>query len=336
MRLALERVLGGRDLREEEAGDLLRTLADGEAPPALVGALLAGLRVKGEAAAELRGFARAMRELARKPAIPPDPGIVDTAGTGGDGSRSINLSTGSALLAAACGCPVVKHGNRSVSSQAGSADVLEALGLAIPMHEAEAGRCLADTGFTFLYAPYYHPAMKALAPVRRALGVRTIFNLLGPIINPARPAYQLVGAYSESAARLLAATLEGMEMERAFVVHGAGGWDEPTPVGPFLLLDVRPGRTEERVVDPEAYGIPPCRPGELRGGDAADNASCLRAVFEGRRGAQRDALVLGAALVLQLTGAAAAAKDAVAAACAAIDEGRAARLLDMLRERPHA
>jgi len=203
----LERVLEGRHLTEPEAHGLMHALAEDAYPQALAGALLAGLRAKGETAEEIRGFAAAMRELARDPGIPPGAPTVDTVGTGGDGSGSLNLSTGTGLLAAACGARVVKHGNRSVSSRCGSADVLETLGLGLPLDEATAVACLEATGFTFLFAPYYHPAMKAIAPIRAAMGVRTVFNLLGPLANPAAPPYHLIGAFSEEAAKLMAATL---------------------------------------------------------------------------------------------------------------------------------
>ncbi len=192
----LERVLAGESLDEPTAAALVTTMGTGELPPALAGALLVALRAKGETAAEIRGFARGMRELALKPNIAPGP-YVDIVGTGGDGSHSLNLSTGSALLAAACGVPVVKHGNRSVSSRCGSADVLGALGLPIPLDERAAGECLARVGFTFLFAPHYHPAMKHIAPVRQALGVRTVFNILGPLVNPAAPPYHVIGAFSD-------------------------------------------------------------------------------------------------------------------------------------------
>src|SRR6202021_3687883 len=181
------------------------------------------------------------------------------------------------LLPPACGVPVVKHGNRSVSSRSGSADVLEALGPAIPADAEPAPACLEATGFPFLYAPHYHPATKALAPIRAALGVRTVFNILGPLVNPAQPPLHLVGAFSLEVARLIADTFQGLPIERAFVVHGAGGWDEPTPVGPFTLFDVRPGRGEGRVRAPAEYGLAPCGVSDLAGGDAGHNARALEA-----------------------------------------------------------
>ena len=335
MSALLERVLGGRHLEEAEASDLIVRLCDESAPPALSGALLAGLRAKGETPEEIRGCASAMRALALRPRIPGGAPLLDIVGTGGDGSGSLNLSTGSALLAAACGLQVAKHGNRSVSSRCGSADVVEALGMRMDLDEASAGACLARTGFTFLFAPRFHPAMRAISPVRRALGVRTIFNLLGPVTNPAAPAHLVVGAYSEAAAELLAHTLAGMEVERAYVVHGAGGWDEATPIGPFTLHDARPGRVVTEVRDPAAYGVPSCAPADLAGAGPRENAESLRHALGGEPGAHRDALVLGAALALQVTGRVGPPRDAAEAAAAALDDGRAARLLEALVETSH-
>ena len=196
-RETLDHLLERRDLDEGQAGRLLELLTSDELAPAMAGALLAALRAKGVTPAEVRGFAGAMRGLARTPDLPEAPDAIDIVGTGGDASGSLNLSTGAALLAAACGLPVIKHGNRSVSSRSGSADLIEQLGLALPLDERAAARCFDATGFTFLFAPYFHPAMKALAPTRAALGVRTVFNLLGPLTNPAAPRYRLIGAYDE-------------------------------------------------------------------------------------------------------------------------------------------
>ncbi|MCL4169306.1 UNVERIFIED_CONTAM: hypothetical protein GTU68_060546, partial [Idotea baltica] len=276
-------------------------LAEGDLQPALAGALLAGLRAKGETANEIRGFAMAMRELALHPTIPDGAPMVDTVGTGGDGSGSLNLSTGTGLLAAACGSRVVKHGNRSVSSRSGSADMLECLGMPLPLHENEAVACLQATGFTFLFAPAYHPAMKAVVPIRGALSVRTVFNVLGPLTNPAAPPFQLIGAYSKETAKLMADTLSGMPLERAFVVHGEPGWDEATPAGDFWLYDVRPGKVTESRRSPEDYGLQRCQPKDLEGGDADFNASELQRVFSGEdQGAHRDALLMGTSLVLEV------------------------------------
>jgi anthranilate phosphoribosyltransferase len=329
----LERLLRRQDLAEADAARLLRALTDEALPPALAGAVLAALRTKGETAAEVRGFAGAMRQLARPVTLPAGVPAADVVGTGGDNSGSFNISTGAALLAAACGVPVVKHGNRSVSSKSGSADVLEAIGVPLARDADEALASLHGCGFAFLFAPNFHPAMKAVAPVRRALGARTVFNLLGPLTNPAAPPFALVGAFDVAAARLMADALAGLPVERCFVVHGEPGWDEATPVGPFTLFDVRPGAVRRQRRDPARYGIAPCRPEDLAGGDATANARALEAVLRGAdRGPHRDALLLGAGLVLELTGRARGLRRGIAKAGRAIDSGAAAAVLDRLRE----
>ncbi len=328
----LERLLEGLDLTQAQAEELLGLLTDGATPPALIGAVLAALRAKGAVADEVRGFAEAMRRLARQPALPAGVRAIDIVGTGGDRSGSLNISTGTALLTAACGLPVIKHGNRSVSSRAGSADVLEALGLPMPLDERASGACLAECGFTFLFAPHYHAATQAVAAARRALGVRTVFNILGPLTNPAQPPLGLIGAFSLPVAELMADSLAGMRIERAFVIHGAEGWDEPTPVGPFTLFDVQPGRVRREVRQPEDYGLPRCPTSALAGGDALHNAEALRAVLTGEaHGAHRDCLLLGAALALEVAGQASSPREALQRAAQAIDEGAAARVLTGLR-----
>ena len=328
----LDGLLDGESLAEAQAYDLMYKLAEGDLPAALAGALLAGLRAKGETADEIRGFATAMRELAVHPLIPDGAPTVDTVGTGGDGSGSLNLSTGTGLLAAACGSRVVKHGNRSVSSRSGSADMLECLGMPLPLDEEQAVACLQDTGFTFLFAPAYHPAMTAIMPSRGALSGRTVFNVLGPLTNPAAPPFQLIGAYSKEVARLMADTLAGMPLERAFVVHGEPGWDEATPAGDFLLFDVRPGSVTETTRSPSDYELAECSPEALAGGDAEHNARELVRVFTGDdKGAHRDALLMGTSLMLEVQGAASDPVDGVRQAAAAIDDGRAADFLAGLK-----
>ena len=319
----LDRLLDGNDLEESQAYELMQQFAAGDLDPAFA---------KGETADEIRGFARAMRELAVHPDIPEGAPTVDTVGTGGDGSGSLNLSTGTGLLAAACGSRVVKHGNRSVSSKSGSADMLECLGMPLPLHEKEAVDCLQATSFTFLFAPAYHPAMKAVMPVRGAMGVRTVFNILGPLTNPASTPYQLIGAYSRDMAHLMADALAGLPIERAFVVHGEPGWDEATPAGEFWLYDVTPGNVVETKRGPEDYGLDRCMPEDLAGGDAEHNAGELRRVFTGEdKGAHRAALLMGASLVFEVQGVAANPKEGVEQAAAAIDDGRAEALLGKLR-----
>jgi anthranilate phosphoribosyltransferase len=329
----LDDLLNGESLTEQQAYELMQKLAEGDMPPALAGALLAGLRAKGETPDEIRGFATAMRDLAVHPSIPDGAPTVDTVGTGGDASGSLNLSTGTGLLAAACGARVVKHGNRSVSSRSGSADVLECLGMPLPLHEKEAVACLEATNFTFLFAPAYHPAMKAIMPVRGAMAVRTVFNMLGPLANPAAPPFQLIGAWSYDAAKLMAETLAGMSIERAFVVHGEPGWDEATPVGKFALFDAVPGKVSETTRAPEDYGLRRCTAEELAGGDAEHNAAELRRVFRGEdKGAHRDALLMGTSLVLEVAGSARNAMQGVEMAAAALDGGKAADFLQRLKK----
>ena len=329
----LDRLAQRRDLTETEAAALLHSLTAAELAPAMAGALLAALRVKGVTAAEVRGFAGAMRALARKPALPAGLDAIDIVGTGGDASGSLNLSTGAALLAAACGLPVVKHGNRSVSSRSGSADLLEQLGFTLPLDETRAARCFAATGFTFLFAPYFHPAMKTLAPIRAALGIRTVFNLLGPLTNPAAPRFRLIGAYDAPTAELMAGTLAGMDIERAWVVHGAAGWDEATPIGPFLAFDVTRGAIRRCEIDPQEFGLVPCGPSDLAGSDAAANLRALLEVFAGRdRGAHCSALTLQCGLALFIAGRAATITMGIDAARSALDSGRAQQWLQRLRQ----
>ena len=332
----LDSLLQGENLREAEAEGLLRLLADESLPPAVAGALLAALRAKGETPEEVRGFARAMRGLARRFDLPAGAGAADSVGTGGDGSGSFNLSTGAALVAAACGVPIVKHGNRSVSSKSGSADVLEALGIQLPADDQGAHRMLEATGFTFLFAPNFHPAMKAIAPVRRALGVRTVFNILGPLTNPAAPPFGVVGAFDVPRAKLMAEALSGLPIARYFVVHGEPGWDEPTPVGPFVLFDVRPGIVRRQRRDPADYGLARCRPEDLAGADGSVNARALEAVLTGTdNGPHRDALLLGAGLLLELTSRARGLGRGIDKARSALESGAGARLLERLRHWGH-
>jgi len=331
VRDTLDILLEGTDLTADQADDLVGELTSGEHQPALVGALLAALRAKGESPEEVRGLARGMRRLARAPEL-DGTGAVDVVGTGGDGSGSLNLSTGAALLTAAAGVRVVKHGNRSMSSQSGSADVLEQLGVPMPMDETAAGEFFKRHGFTFLFAPYYHPAMGAVVPIRKALGVRTVFNLLGPLTNPGSPDYAVIGAWSLPTARLMAEALAGSEMKRAFVCHGSNGWDEPTQLAPFHLLDVREGRVAESEIDPADYGLEACPPSALAGGTPEANAASLNDALRSQAGPHRDALVLGAALALQVSGHAGTLEEGIAAASEAIDDGRAAGLLEAIGE----
>ena len=331
----LNRVLDGSSLSEEESYKLMIAMANESISPILSGALLAGLRAKGETADEIRGFAKAMRFLAIQPEIPLHEPIVDTVGTGGDSSGSLNLSTGTGLLAAACGIKVVKHGNRSVSSKCGSADMLEHIGMQFPQDKKSALDTLNKIGFTFLFSPAFHPAMKAVMPVRNTLAVRTVFNMLGPLSNPAAPPFQLIGAFSENAAKLMAETLTGMPIKKAFVVHGAEGWDEATPIGEFLMYEVTPGNLKKHIRHPNDFGLPVCQPESLLGDDAIYNAKELERVFTGQdKGPHRDALVMGVSLIMELIGKTSNPKEGVSIATEVIDSGNAAKYLNNFKE-PH-
>ncbi|MEC9375226.1 MAG: anthranilate phosphoribosyltransferase [Pseudomonadota bacterium] len=329
----LEGLLSGESLSAETAKNLMYSLAEGVLEPAASGALLAALRAKGETAEEIRGFADAMRDLALTFDSSDDFPAADSVGTGGDGSGSFNLSTGCALLAAACDIPIIKHGNRSVSSQSGSADVLEALGIIISPDPEIAYQCLTHTNFTFLFAQIFHPAMKKIAPIRSAMGVRTIFNILGPLTNPASPPFGLYGAYSAEMAKLMAESLAGMKhVKRAFVVHGENGWDEATPLGRFILFDVRGGHVHQEQRDPRDFGLPRCKPEELAGGNAIENAKSLESVLNGREyGAHRNSLLLGTGLLMEVTGRTRTLEDGIEAAGKIIDSGEPKKLLKQLR-----
>jgi anthranilate phosphoribosyltransferase len=331
LRDSLEQMLERQNLSEAQASELMIALADTSVAPAMAGALLAAMRTKGVTAEEVRGFAKSMRKLARRPVLSNGSPLVDMVGTGGDGSGSFNLSSGAALLVAAMGIRVAKHGTSSVSSRSGSADVIRALGLELPLDEIAAGECLDATGFTFFFAPHYHPAMKVLMPVRQAMGVRTVFNILGPLSNPAEPPFHLIGAYDVNIAHLMAETLSGLPIERTYVVHGEPGWDEATPVGPFTLFDVRPGKVVRSTRSAEEFALPRCSAEELKGGDAAYNAEHLKAVLEGRqRGAHRNAIILQAALVLELLDKVSSPIDAARMAEDAIESGAGRKMLERL------
>ncbi len=328
MRAIVGKLLAGEILTGDEATDLVAYLTTPDLDPAVAAASLAALRIRGETAGEVRAFAEGLQDRAVRPEIEDVSRAVDVVGTGGDSSGSLNLSTGAALLAAASGAQVVKHGNRSVSSRSGSFDVLVSLGLDVPWDPSRAGAVFEEVGFTYLFAPSFHPAMKSVAPVRQAMGARTIFNLVGPLANPARAPHLVVGAFSGETARMMAETLSGMDIERAFVVYGEPGWDEPTPVGPYLLLDVTPGEVRETSEDPASFGIARCSPDDLMGGDPGENAEAIRRVFDGESGPHRDALILGAALALRVTGSTP--DGALETVTSALDDGSASALLDRL------
>ena len=335
MNHSLEHLLGqlmnGESLSEEQSETLMTALAAGSVEPALAGALLVALRMKGESAEEVRGFANGMRRVATEVKLDDSLELIDIVGTGGDGSQSFNISTGSALLSAACGLNVAKHGNRSVSSKSGSADLLEFLGYRFPTGADAVKAEIRENGFSFLFAPNFHPAMKHIAPIRQALKIRTVFNILGPLTNPAKPSFYLLGAFSSEMASLMASSLSGMDIKRAFVVHGLNGWDEPTPASKFELFDVRENTIIHKIIDPEEHGIKTCTENELKGGTSEVNADSLVKVFEGKdNGAHEDALVLNAALALQVSGKVDELTDGIETARETIMNGKAKEFLSRL------
>ncbi len=328
----IERLRRHEDLSEAQAAAAMSTIMRGEAAPAQIAGLLIGLAMKGERPAELVGLATAMREHAV--GLPGARGaVIDTCGTGGDRSGSFNISTAAALVVAACGVPVAKHGNRSVSSKCGSADVLQALGVRIDMDPAIASTCLTDAGMTFLFAPVFHPAMRHAAQARKELGVRTAFNLLGPLTNPARPSRQVVGVPRPELTELLARTLLALGTERAWVVHGADGLDELSTTGHTKVSEVRDGTVHTFYVHPADFGLPKAMPADLAGDDAETNAAVVTGILGGREGAARDVVLLNAGAALLVAGAAASVQDGMAQAAGAIDSGRAADVLARLVRR---
>jgi anthranilate phosphoribosyltransferase len=329
MHHAIAELADGRDLSAEEAHAAMMQVMQGEATPAQIGAFLMGLRAKGESTDEIAGCARAMRAHAT-PAQPAHETLVDTAGTGGDGAHTFNISTTAALVAAAGGAFMAKHGNRAVSSRCGSADVLEALGVRIDLAPADVAACIDEVGFGFLFAQSHHPAMRHAAPVRRELGVRTVFNVLGPLTNPAGARRQVVGVYREDLVGPIARVLAALGTEHAMVVCSAGRVDELSPAGENTVAEVRDGRFRLRRLDVAALGIRHAPLEALEGGEPADNAAIMRTVFDGEPGARRDAVTLNAAAALLVGGTVASFSEGLERAREAIDSGAASATLERL------
>jgi len=326
---ALARLLEGRDLSRGQARAVMGEIMEGKATPAQIGGFLVALRLKGETAAEIAGCAEAMRAhvLAVKP---KRDDLVDTAGTGGDGAGTFNISTAAALVAAAAGAAVAKHGNRAVSSSSGSADVLEALGFELELPAERIERSIDELGFGFLFAPSHHPAMRHAAPVRKELAARTVFNVLGPLTNPAGARAQVVGVYTPDLVPTIATVLARLGSRRAFVVHGAGGVDELSPAGPNLVCEVSGGKVRRREIDPKDFGVPRCRPSDLAGGSPDENAETIREVFSGAKGAKREAVLLNAGGAIAAGGHARDLEEGYRAATEALDSGAAGERLEAL------
>jgi anthranilate phosphoribosyltransferase len=328
VRDALSRVIDGELLSRDEARAAMGAVMDGEATQAQLAALLVALRMRGESVDELTGFATAMRERALHVDAPA--GAIDVVGTGGDKSGTFNVSTTAALVVAAAGVPVAKHGNRAITSRAGSADVLDALGVRIDHDPASAGVALRDIGFAFMFAPGFHPAMKHAGPTRGEIGVRTAFNLLGPLTNPAGARRQVIGVADPTAAPRIAAVLQLLGAERALVV-GGDGLDELPLDGSGVIYDVSPAGIERRAVDTVALGLTRAGASKLAGGSPADNARIVESVLRGEPGARRDVVLLNAAAGLVAAGRVADLAEGIDLAALTIDAGLATELLERLR-----
>jgi anthranilate phosphoribosyltransferase len=327
---ALARLLDGHDLDRGQARAVMDEIMTGEATQAQIGGFLVALRLQGETPDEIAGFAEAIREQAVV-VRPQRDDLVDVVGTGGDGQRTLNISTAAALVAAAAGAGVAKHGNRAVSSASGSADVLEALGFDLELPVERISRSIDELGFGFMFAPAHHPGFRHAAPVRRDLATRTVFNVLGPLTNPAGARAQIVGVYDPALVPTIAEALVRLDARRAFVVHGAFGVDELSPAGPNLVCEVVDGVVRQREIDPLDLGVARCAPEELRGGTPAENAAAIRAIFSGEeQGARRDAVLLTAAGAIAAGGQADDLRDGLHVARETLDSGAAAERLDAL------
>ena len=325
IKLAVE----GRHLSRAQSSAAIDAMLDGSAPPAQMAALLVALRMKGETPDEIAGAAQALRARAARVEVSQER-LIDTCGTGGDGSHTFNISTTAAFVAAAGGARVAKHGNRAVSSQCGSADVLVALGVEVELSPQAVAACIDEVGIGFLFAPRHHGAMKYVAPVRKELGLRTLFNLLGPLANPAGARRQLLGVYDGRQVAVMAQTLAELGCDRAFVVHGEGGLDEISTSGPTAISEVRGGSVRSFVFSPEDAGVERAPVSALRGGDAAENAALLRGVLSGEPGPRRSAVVINAGAALAAAGVCETIAEGARLAERAIDSGAALDRLERL------
>lgn len=328
--IAINRLTSGESLERDVARTTMDEIMSGRASPVQITSVLVALRMRGATPEELAGFAEGMRAHVL-PVQTTRPDLVDTAGTGGDGANTFNISTSAALVAAAAGAAVAKHGNRAVSSASGSADVLEALGFNVELRPEQVASSIDRLGFGFMFAPQHHPAMRHAAPVRRELAIRTVFNLLGPLTNPAGARRQLVGVYDPSLVPLMGAVLAELGVERALVVHGAGGIDELTTIGPNTACLVEGSNVRSLEIDPCALDFAPGTLAGLRGGTAAENAARTRAILAGERSSARDTVVINAAATLFAADAVESLAEGCDAASSAIDDGRAqAKLAELV------
>ncbi|MDQ6997834.1 MAG: anthranilate phosphoribosyltransferase [Mariprofundus sp.] len=320
----------GKTISGDAAESVFTTIMHGEASPAQIAAILMGLSMRGETADIITGAAKAMRAASTR-IVPKATGLVDTCGTGGDGAKTSNISTAVSIVVAACGIPVAKHGNRAMSSKSGAADVLEALGVNLELSPEQVADCIDKTGIGFLFAQHLHPAMRHAGPVRRELGIRTIFNLLGPLTNPAGADYQVLGVYSKDKLELVANALLQLGSKRALIVHGRDGLDEITTTDITDAILIEAGQTPIHFeIDPAAFGMPYAVAEALAGDDAATNADILKHIFAGQAGAGRDIVLLNAAAALWVAGKVNGIGEGLAMAAQAIDSGKAMQTLDAL------
>lgn len=329
MREAMQKLLKGESLTEQEMMQTMNCIMEGEATPAQIGSFLTALRLKGETVDELTGCARVMREKAEK--IRPNvPFCIDTCGTGGDGAGTFNISTAAAVVTAAGGAAVAKHGNRAMSGKSGSADVLEALGVNIQLSPEQVQDCIEKIGIGFLFAQSFHKAMKHAAGPRRELGFKTVFNMLGPLTNPAQAKGQVLGVFDANLTGLMAAVLQRLGTERALVVHGMDGLDEVTVTAPTHVTELKNGNISTYVIQPEEMGLARAKSADLAGGDANDSAAVIRRILDGGKGPARDIVLANSAASLYVAGIAESIKEGVGLAESIIDSGKARAKLEQL------
>lgn len=328
---AIQKLLLKENLSEQEIMNAMNCIMDGNATQSQIGGFLTALRFKGETVEEITGCAKVMREKAEK--VEHNlPYCIDTCGTGGDGANTFNISTAASLVAAAAGAKVAKHGNRAMSSRSGSADVLEALGVNIAINPEKVGRCIEDVGVGFMFAQLFHKSMKYAAEARKELGIRTVFNILGPLTNPAGAKGQILGVFDGALTGVMAEVLQKLGTERALIVHGCDGLDEITTTAPTKISELRDGIIKEYFLDAAELGIPRAVSGDLAGGDAAFNADVVRSVLAGEKGARRDIVLVNAAAALYVAKVADSLKEGIAIAAGVIDSGLATAKLEELRE----
>ena len=330
IREAIDIVVSGHSLTREQATEVMQEIMEGEATPAQLGAFLTGLRLKGESTEEIAGMASVMREKALR--VDTQGPLLDVVGTGGDGKNTFNISTASAFVAAACGARVAKHGNRAASSSCGAADVLEALGVKVELSPEGVAQCVEQAGMGFMFAPAFHPSMRYAGPVRREIGIRTVFNILGPLTNPARAQCMLLGVAYEQLGGLMAEALRLLDVQHALVVHGADGMDEITLAGPSTVWEVKGGQVSTWTIEVSDTGLPSATTADLHGGTAQENADTMRRLFQGEEGPIRNAVLLNSGAALVAADKAGDLRSGIALAAEAIDNGAALARVDALVE----